>query len=155
MKLSCVPEIINSLQIKIFNEQGVPIILCSPSNFKFNYPFKMPSITIDNFEKDKYKNFEIKRIGIDELEKFGYRFISIAITRGMKRNFPRQTRSYILENKKNPSPHLDSEILYTLPDNHFIEFDFENKRLRISGKNAYGYIRNENAGKWIEMEIKR
>ena len=156
MKLSIVGELINSNQIKITDEQGIPVSLCSPSNFKFNYPFRIPSIIIDNFEREKYKNVEIKRIGVEELDKFGYRLVSIAFSRGMTRNYPRQVRFYTLENKKNPSPHdANSEILYKLPDNHFIEFDFENKRLRISGKNAYGYIRSENASRWIQLETKR
>lgn len=150
MKLSIVPEIINSQQIKIFNEHHVPISICSPSSFKFNNQFKNPFILIDNFEKDKFKNVEITRINIEDVQKFGYRLVSIHITPGMSRNYPRQAKLYILEEKNNPIP--KSEILHKLPDNHFIEYDLENKRLRILGKNSYPYIRNENASKWIELK---
>jgi len=154
MKLSIVPEIINLHSIKIYDEQNIPISLCAPAKFKYNSQFKNPMLVIDSFEKDKYNKVEITRINIDELEKLGYRFVSVSLTgTTLRRNYPRQTVCYCLEQIKNPIP--KSVILYKLPDNHFIELDYENRRIRIKGRNAWGYIHTENASKWIELILKR
>ena len=52
MEISLVPEIMNSWKIKIFDENNMPIQICEPSEFKFNFNrYKNPSFLIDNFEK--------------------------------------------------------------------------------------------------------
>ncbi|MEK6878435.1 MAG: hypothetical protein AABY22_02445 [Nanoarchaeota archaeon] len=150
MKLSIVPEIINLQKIKIFDEQNIAIIL-GESNFKFNNQFKNPFILIDNFEKEKYHKVEIKIISLEELEKLGYRLVSVSLVgTTIPRNYPAQKVCYCLENKNNLIP--KSNILYKIPVNHLIEHDYENKRIRIKGRNAHGYFRTENAGKWIDLK---
>lgn len=151
MKLSIVPEIINSEEIKIFDKNSIQINICKKSEFKFNYgEFVNPSIIIDNFEKRKYKDIEIKRISLETLESFGYRLVSIKAT-SKTRNFPRQMKSYLLEKIDNPIPF--SEVMAKIPDSHFIELDVINSRIRIKGKYSFPYNRNENATPWIPVYI--
>ena len=118
------------------------------SQFKFINNFQPPCILVDNFEKRKYKSMEIKRIEADDLEKFGLRLVSVPAT-PQSRTYPRQIKHYMFESKDSPIP--KSEILYKIPKDHVIELDTQNNRIRIKGKNAYPYLRNENASRWIEL----
>lgn len=149
MKTSIVPEILNSEEVEIRDEMNILVTLGQPSQFRFNYSsFRKPYLVIDNFEKGKFKSFEIKRITLEELDKMGFRLVALNAT-SKTRNYPRQGKIYMLENKNYPEP--KSDILYKIPKDHYIEFDFENKRIRIKGKNAFPYLRPENASRWKEL----
>ena len=147
---SIVPELLNSQEIEIYDVNDVPVSICKKSNFRFNYnSFKNPSILIDVLEKRKYKDFEIKRINLEQLSVFGYRIVSVKTTSKTK-NRPRQNRTYCLEYLNKPVP--NSEILLSIPLSHLIELDVVNKRVRLKGNNVWPYRRQENATPWIEVE---
>lgn len=147
---SIVPEIMNSKKIEFFDVNNVPFSICKKSEFIFNFnSFKRPFILIDSFEKDKYKDIEIKRISLEELEKLGYRIASIKTT-NRTRNRSGQIRSYLLEFIDKPIP--NATILAAMPKEHFLEYDMINKRVRIKGSNVWPYRRQENATPWINTE---
>ena len=148
MKLTIVPEILNSNRIEIKDENHITINLCEQSKFLFLPTFKNPSIIIDNFEKGNDKNPEIKKISLQDLDKIGFRIVSVTAN-PKNRNYPRQTRLYVLENKNNPYP--KAEVLFKIPKEHFLEQDIQNNRIRIKGRNAYPYVRNENASRWVQL----
>lgn len=148
-KISIVPEIFNLQEIQIVDENNIPVTICEKSNFKFNpHLFVPPSILIDNFEKKRYKDVEIKVIDIVYLNKLGYRLVSVKCTSRI-RNFPRQLHSYMLEDHMRPIP--NSQILRKVPKDHFIEFDIINNRVRIKGRGGYPYNRTENATPWVPI----
>lgn len=148
-QVSIIPDFINSEEIELLDENNVQMQICIPSQFKFNPNlFIHPFLLIDNFEKRKYHSIEIKKIPLEQIEKYGLRLVSVKAT-SITRNHPRQSRSYMLERKGNPIP--NSEILSKLPKEHFIEMDIENKRIRVKGKNSFPYSRTENASQWISV----
>jgi hypothetical protein len=150
MVISVVPEVINSQEIEILDENNIPVSICEKSLFKFNYSrFKNPSFIIDNFEKEKYKEAEIIRIEIPHLEKLGYKLVSIKTTNKI-RNFRRQTKSYLIKRKEDPLE--GGYSLDRVPSDHRLEMDLTNKRIRIAGRNSYPYVKNECASKWIDIE---
>lgn len=149
MRCSIVPELINYENIEIKDKRNMSVHLCQKSIFKFNpSTFQNPFIVIDNFEKKKYKNIEIKRINLDDLERYGLRLVSVPAT-PQSRSYPRQNKFYMFETKDSPVP--KSEIIYKIPKEHFIEMDTQNNRVRIKGKNAFPYLRNENSSRWVEL----
>ena len=139
---------INSEEITIFDENNIPVNICTKSQFKFINNFQPPSIVVDNFEKRRYKEIEIKVIDLSYLNKLGHRLVSIKCSSKI-RNYPRQLQSYILESHVRPIP--NSIILNKIPKEHFIEFDITNSRIRIKGKNGYPYNRGENSTPWITV----
>jgi hypothetical protein len=151
-KISVVPEIMCSENISFFDENNIPVIICQKSNYKFNYNlFQPPSILIDNFEKLKYKDIEVRTIDLDYLKKFQYRLVSISLKglSGCQKNYPSQKNCYMLESFTSPIPR--SIILNKLPKEHLIEFDITNNRIRIKGRNVQPYNRAENASPWIQV----
>lgn len=141
------PELINSEDISIFDENNVPISICAKSTFILTTNiFKPPFILVDNFEKKKYQQIEIKRIDLDHLERIGYRLVSLKTTKKTK-NHPRQLKSYLLESISSPIP--NSEVMGKIPKEHYIEIDVIGNRIRIKGKNGYPYLRAQNATPWI------
>jgi hypothetical protein len=152
MEISIVPQIINSMEIKFTDVNGFPISICKESKFKFNYGrFQNPFILIDAFEKENYKSIEIKKISLEELERLGYRLVSVKPIKNM-RNRRGQNKSYLLEFES--SPIGNSEILLRVPQNHSIELDITNNRIRLKGANVWPYRRNENATPWVEINDK-
>jgi hypothetical protein len=151
-RISIVPEIINSENIIILDENFVPIQICKKSKFIFNNKFIGPSILIDNFERGRFKEIEIRNFDITQLSKMGYRLISIKAT-SQTRNRPRQAKCYMLENISNPIP--NSEILYKVPKEHYLEMDTVNSRIRLRGRNSYPYHRSQDATPWINVTIKK
>jgi len=147
-KLSIIPELINSESIKILDENDIPVTICQKSQFRFVNTFTPPSILIDNFEKRRYKDIEIKTIDLDYLNKFSYRLVSVKTTSRI-RNYPRQNNSYVLEPHNKPIP--NSQIINKIPKDHFVEFDIINYRIRIKGKNVFPYLRAQNATPWLPV----
>lgn len=147
-KTSIIPELIVTNNIQIFDENNIPVKICESSNFKFINNFQPPTIVIDNFERFKYKDIEIKNIDLDYLNKLGHRLVSIKCTPRI-RNYPRQLNSYNLEPHTKPIP--NSIILNKIPKEHFIELDITNNRIRIKGKNGFPYLRGQNATPWIQV----
>lgn len=148
-KISVIGELINSEGVEILDENNIPVIICKPSFFKFNYNmFRPPSLLIDNFEKRRYKDIEIKVIDLNYLNRLGYRLISIK-SNSRIRNYPKQLQSYMLESPLKPIP--NSIILNKIPKDHFIEFDITNNRVRIKGRNGFPYYRPENATPWVSV----
>lgn len=149
IKTSIVPEILNSEGITLHDVNGVKVQICKKSNFLFNYgDFVRPSITINILEKTKYKNVEIKRIGLEQLEEIGYRVLSIK-TSAKIRNRPRQNKSYFIQPIE--SPILNAYPIIKLPSDHLIEYDIINNRIRLRGHNVWPYNISENATPWIEV----
>lgn len=147
-KISIVPEIINSEGIIILDENRIPVNICKKSKFLFTDKFVWPTIIIDNFERGKYKDIEIRNIELHQLLKYGYRLVAFKAS-AHTRNRPRQSKCYTLEHKNNPIP--NSEILYRIPKEHFLEMDTVNNRVRIRGKNAYPYHRSQDASPWVSV----
>lgn len=150
MEISIVPKIIRTEDVHFFDDNNVEIFLCRPSQFRFINPFRKPFLVIDNYNKDKNKIEDIRKIDLTELHNLGFRLVSLN-TRGLDLVVrPRQAKIYMLEEKSNPIP--KSQILNRIPKEHLIEFDMENKRIRIKGKNAYPYMRAENASQWRDVK---
>lgn len=151
MKTSMVPELMNSQNIKIFDDNLVPVNICEKSFFLFdNNLFKNPSVTIDVFEAGRFKEVEIKRIQLPEVEKAGYRLVSLSVVnRPNIKNYKGQKTVYMF--KRLSDPLEGSTEMFRIPKDHVLEMDIINKRLRIRGKNSYPYIKNENASKWVEI----
>jgi len=154
MKISIVPEIINSRGIEIIDENNVLIEICEKSPFKFDYSrFSFPFIVIDNFEKEKYVKIETRKIEIKTLEKLGFRLISVNINSTSGRNMkshPGQKKAYLI--KRKDAPIETGYELVNIPREHVLEMDVTNNRIRIRGRNSYPYRRNENASQWISLE---
>ena len=153
MKTSIVPELFNSKGIEITDDNNVPVRICEDSKFTLGIGyFKQPFILIDNLEIG-VEDIEIKRIMLPDLERFKLRLVSIEIKSSSRRNMrnrPGQKVCYMIKGKSDP---LEGAIeLIRIPKDHFLEMDLTNKRVRIRGHNSYPYIRNENAGKWKEVE---
>lgn len=152
IKLSIVPELINSEDIEILDARGIPVKICEPSETPFDYEsFVAPYLLIDNIEKEKYKSVEIRNINFDEIKKRGYRIVAV-YARHDTRNYPGQHKIYLLEPLDQAVP--NSEILAKIPNEHSVEFDVTNNRIRIKGRNSYPYLRNEDASRWIELNTK-
>lgn len=140
---------INTDGIKMFDSNGIEVNICRKSQFKFVPTFKNPSFYIDNFEKTMSKHIEIKRIDLQDLERYGYRVVALR-AEASSRWYARQSKIYMLENKSKPIPR--TEILTTMPKEHSIELDVTNNRIRLKGKNAgYPHVRSEGASRWIEL----
>lgn len=150
METSIVPEIMNSKKIKFYDSNGIVFQICEPSDFLFNFNrFVRPSLTIDKFEKQKYKYIETKKISIEQLKEFGFKIVSVK-TNSEMRNIKRQIRSYLVESINTSIP--NSEICLTLPRNHLIEYDYINHRVRLVGPNGWPYRRAENATPWKKVK---
>jgi len=151
-KTSIIPEIITRDNIVIFDVNEISVSICNKSFIPFLNNFIPPSIIVDNFEKRKYKDIEIRTIDLEYLSKFGYRLVSVGL-KGMKssvKNYRGQKKSYMLEDKTKPIP--NSQPLSQIPKEHFIELDMTNNRIRIKGKNAFPYNRGEDASPWIQVK---
>ena len=151
MKPTLIPEIINSQEIKILDENNIPVELARKSQFKFNPTlFLIPNIIIDNFEKRNHPEIEIRRIELPFLNRLGYRLVSVEIKKSSMRNRAGQQRAYII--KENDAPLENGYELDKTPKEHYLEMDVVGNRIRLKGRNAYPYVRNENASQWIEVE---
>lgn len=144
MKLSIIPEIINSKKIKFYDEKNRKIFLCKESKFKYIIPFKSPSIVIDTFAKKTTIPEELVVIDFEELKKLGY--ILTSIRAGSNRWFKRQLVIYRIESSSNISP--GSKKLKEVSSGHRIEKDISNNKIRLVGPNA-GFPRVGNGGPWI------
>jgi hypothetical protein len=147
-KISIVGEIINSEGIIFLDENNVPVQICKPSKFLFNEPFIGPTILIDNFERGRFKQIEIKNLDITLLGKYGYRLVSFKAT-SETRNRPHQTKCYTFENINHPIP--NSQVLYKTPQDHYLEIDIINNRIRIRGRNSFPYHRSQDASPWVNI----
>lgn len=149
-RISVVPELINSEEIKIFDANNIPISICQKSPYLFNYnSFKNPFLIIDNFERRKYKQIDIKRIDLQQLKKLGFRVAWIKCT-SHTRNFPRQVRTYLLEGLNEAIP--NSIVVSAIPKEHYIEQDVINKRVRLHGLNVYPYRPSESSTPWVQVK---
>ncbi len=147
-KISIIPEIMNSEKLQILDENNIPFTICNHSEFKFFNTFRTPYIVVDNFDRQRFKDVEIKKIDIGTLERLNLRLVSIKAT-SKTRNRPRQTKCYMLENLDTPIP--NSEILARMPKEHSIQLDTINNRVRIKGKNSYPYHRSQDGTPWVEV----
>lgn len=147
-RISIVPELINSQEIEIYDENNIPVTICKKSKFLFSDKFIEPTIIIDNFERGRFKEIEIRNLDIAQLIKYGYRLVSFRAT-SETRNRPKQAKCYMLENINNPIP--NSEILYRVPKEHLLEIDTVNNRIRIKGRNSYPYHRSQDASPWMKV----
>lgn len=153
MKISIVPDIINTDFIKITDDNFVLINLCDKSNSRLDPNiFQNPYIIINSYDSTKYKEVEIKRIQLPQIEKLGYRLVSMSLNSSRKnmKNYREQKVSYMI--KKKTDPLEGSTEMFKVPTDHFLEIDIINKRIRIRGKNSYPYLRVENASRWIEIK---
>jgi len=149
MSLSIIPELMNLTHLELKDSRGIRVEICEPSQFRFNpSSFREPFLIVDNFEKQRYKRVEIKNITIEELKKKGYQLVA-SYTTPKTRNYPRQSKLYQLENLNMPI--AKAEILRLIPKDHSIEFDITNNRIRIKGRNAFPYLRNEFASRWVQL----
>ena len=149
MKISIVPEIINSKKIVFLDEKDIEVTICKNSIFKYISPFQKPFLIIDTFAKKTIKPEEIINIEIDELKTRG--FMVTTIKAGRRRWFAGQRTIYRIESISNPTP--GSKKINYIPTNHKIQRDVINDRVRIIGPNA-GYPRRGNGGPWITLETK-
>lgn len=146
MKYSIVPEIVNSKKIKLINKSGVEVPICENSPFKYFSPFNPPSLTVDTFAKKTTQPEDLVNIDVDELRKLG--FIITSIKAGNKRWFKRQTVIYRIESISNRSP--NSKRMKNIPEEHKIQKDKINNRIKLIGPNA-GWPRRGNGGPSIEI----
>jgi hypothetical protein len=150
-ELSIVPDMINSENLIFLDENNIPLTICKKSLYKFTNKFVDPTIIIDNFERGRFKEIEIRNLDISQLIKMGYRLISFKAT-SETRSRPRQIKCYMLEDINRPIP--NSEILYKVPKEHNLEMDTVNNRIRIKGVNAFPYHRAQDASPWMKVVTK-
>ena len=123
LKISIVPEIINSEKIQIWDNNNVPVVICPSSRFLFNYNlFREPFVLIDEIERMRYKEIEIKKIEINALSNLNLRLVSFRTSKS--RNYVGQKNSYALEVIGNPIP--NSIVMSHIPKNHELEMDIIN-----------------------------
>ena len=151
MRLSIVPEIMNSEEIKFLDDNNIPVEIAEKSPFRFNYnEFRNPSFIVDNFERGKYKHIEIRRVDIGYLAKIGYRIVSTQIRRHSLKNYPGQKKMYSIQRR---TDNLGNGMeLVNMPGDHYIEVDVINNRIRLRGRSSYPYITNENATPWVDIK---
>lgn len=151
VKTSIVGDFINSEEIKLFDSEKFPVTICEPSNILFKNTFKKPFILVNNLELNKESEPEIEKVTIEYLERLGLRIVLLR-TRHLKirKNYPSQITIYLLEPIGRVIP--NSTVLNHLPKDHSIELDVANNRIRLKGRDAYPYIRSENASRWVEIK---
>lgn len=130
MNCSIIPEILSSRRIKFFDEREIQIFLCKESDSNYIYPFEVPFLIIDTFAKKTTKPSEIKTIDIEELKKLDYLITAKKTRKGW---FKHQKVIYLLENRFNQ---LQGKRIGYCPNDHKIEKDIPNKKIRLVGQNA-------------------
>lgn len=155
MKNTIVPEILAVNGIEFFDENDTNIKICEDSEIIYHHQNVTPFILVDNFNLNKSKTPDIKRIELNALEKFNYRLVSVKVIGSMNKykTYRNQQKVYVLEQKGNTIP--KSDIVGRIPTDHYIEYDLENKQIRIKGKNSFPYIRSENASEWVPVIDKK
>lgn len=134
---------------QILDENGNPITTIQMEcGTGFIIGFSKPKLTYDIFGKDKLKIPKIIRYGRkmdDYIKKIGVRVVSFKVRSRTERWLTWQKTRYevILLNSIIPT---DASIV-KIPDEHWVEYDSNNARVRMSGKytTPIGYT------KWIYL----
>lgn len=142
MQYSIVPNLLRERKIRFFDENEVKIIFeLSGTLPKFNPPF----LNIDTFAKKTTSPEDIINLTLEQLKKIGYLVVSIKTRNGWFRG---QRARYLIESKTNRS--RTSKTFKFLPREHQIQFDRNNKRIRLQGSNSG----QEGTTNWINLEEK-
>jgi len=152
-QISIVPQLIQQNHIKFFDEFEMPISICKKPIEISDINFVKPFLIIDTYEAMNYKYVEVKTLELPELDRLGYRLVSISLKgmSGSRRNYVGQLKAYVFRKKTDP---LGRDLeLNKLPKDHQLEMDIINGRIRIKGRDAVPKIPNEQASKWIDVRV--
>ena len=137
------PSIINERGIKFFKESGIPIIL--GTNYFVNFKgLNKPSFVVDLFSKKAEEQEQIIQITLTDLNRLG--FVLTSKRAGSKAWLSNQRVIYSLERKIERNPY--SQKIRYVPNDHRIEKDINNNRVRIFGSNAG----KGGAGHWMDIK---
>ena len=150
MQYSIVPSIISSKKIRFFDEKDLEVRICNISKFKYISPFEPPFLKIDTFAKKTKLPSELVFISMEELRRLG--FIITAIRAGRHAWRSRQQVIYRIEDVTNQSPKSKNNKI--LPQEHKIQKDKANNRIRLIGANA-GFPHRGGGGPWISLQDKK
>jgi len=146
MQYSIVPNLIATEKIKLLKLDLIPVNLCDISKAKrYSPPFQNPFLIINLFAKKTTKPVEIVEISLDELKQFGFSIFSFK-KRGGTGWFWGQKKRFSIELKS--SHPIGSKKLNYIPNSHHIEYDKNNRCVRLSGPNTspHGFT------KWGEIQ---
>jgi len=144
MPYSIVPAYLNEHRIEFKKLDLIPVNLCDVSNVKrYSNPFQKPFLIIDLFAKKTTKPPEIIEISLEELRQLGFAIFSMK-----PRNpwFWGQKKKFAIGQKM--SHPIGSKKLSNTPSNHYIEYDKNNRYVRLYGPNTS----SKGFTKWMEVE---
>lgn len=140
------PSLIEEKGIIFLKESELPIELGMKSLIRRNYPkLNQPTFVIDLFAKKSTEQEQIITITLDDLRRLGF----VLTSRKIGRNsawLSNQRVAYCIERRTERNPY--SKKLTYLPDDHRIQKDINNNRVRIFGSNAG----KTGAGPWFEIK---
>lgn len=138
-------SIIEEKGIKFLKESNMPLELGDQSLIRRTYPkLNQPSFIVDLFAKKSKEQEQIIFISLDDLKKLG--FILTSKKAGRNAWLSNQKVIYSLERKEERNPY--SKRLFYIPDDHKIQKDINNNRVRIFGSNSG----RAGAGAWMEIK---
>jgi hypothetical protein len=139
------PSIIEEKGIKFLKESDLPLELGDSSLIKRNYPkLNQPSFTVDKFAKKTKEQEQIITITLEDLKKLD--FVLTTKKAGKNAWLSNQRVIYSIERKTERNPY--SQRLSYIPNDHIIQKDINNNRVRIFGSNAG----KAGAGNWMEIK---
>jgi len=139
------PSIIEEKGIIFLRESDLKLELGDTSLIKRNYKkLNQPSFTFDLFLVKSKEQEQIINITLDDLKRNG--FILTSKKAGRDAWLSNQRVIYCVEKKSQRNPY--SQKLNFIPDDHKIQKDINNSRVRIYGSNA-GKM---GAGPWMNID---
>lgn len=139
------PSIIEEKRIKFLKESDLPLEIGDVSLVRKIYPkLNQPSFTVDLFAKKSKEQEQIITITLDDLKKLG--FVLTSKKAGRNAWLSNQRVIYSIERKTERNPY--SQRLSYIPDDHRIQKDINNNKVRIFGGNAG----KAGAGPWFEIK---
>jgi len=138
-------SIIEEKGITFLKESELPLELGDASLARMIYPkLNHPAFTIDLFAEKTKEQEQIITITIDNLKRLG--FVLTTRKAGQKAWLSNQRVIYYIERRTERNPY--SKKLNYVPDDHRIQKDINNNKVRIFGSNAG----KSGAGTWMEIK---
>jgi len=140
-----VENVLTSHNIKFLDKNNTEISIVKPFSSKGISPeFQNPYIIIERFLSKDNLPQSIKNIDFVKLKQFGFQ-IGILTTKYFKPFYRGQRVKYVLFHNKNPI--TSSRIIDYVPTHCAIQYDLNNKKIRIKGKQtgSGGY------GSWLNI----
>ena len=139
------PSIIKEKGIIFLKESELPLELGTLSMARGSYPkLNQPSFIVDLFAKKTKEQEQVINIALEDLQRLG--FILTTKKAGKNAWLNNQRVIYSIERRTERNPY--SHKLNYLPNDHKIQKDINNNRVRLFGSNAG----RAGAGNWMEIK---